>query len=208
LDLVGLDEMRARPIRQLSKGSVQRVGLAQALLNDPELVVLDEPMSGLDPMGRRDVREIILRLGREGRTVLFSSHILSDAELLCGRVAILANGRVVAGGTVADLTRGTAVRRGRGWEVAAQDVSPLAADRLAFRGLRATRIADGRYVFDVPAVERPEPVVAALAAAGARLMSVTAVGGSLEDVFVAAVSGAAPVQWNGSSVGLLEAVGS
>ena len=78
---------------------VQRVGIAQALVNDPELVILDEPMSGLDPVGRHEVRELILRLRDEGRTVLFSSHILSDAELLCTRVGILAKGRVVAHGS-------------------------------------------------------------------------------------------------------------
>ena len=82
---------------------VQRVGLAQALVNDPELVILDEPMSGLDPLGRREVREIILRLRDEGRTILFSSHILSDAELLCHRVGILSRGRLAAVGTVAEL---------------------------------------------------------------------------------------------------------
>ena len=89
LDRVGLGADRRRPIRQYSKGMVQRVGLAQALVNDSELVILDEPMSGLDPLGRRDVREIILALRDEGRTVLFSSHILSDAEMLCSRVGIL-----------------------------------------------------------------------------------------------------------------------
>ena len=100
LDLVGLGADRRRPMRQYSKGMVQRVGLAQALVNDPELVILDEPMSGLDPIGRRDVRDLILRLRDEGRTVLFSSHILSDAELLCSRVGILAKGRLVASGTL------------------------------------------------------------------------------------------------------------
>ena len=90
LDDVGLADGRRRPLRQLSKGMVQRVGLASALVNDAELIILDEPMSGLDPIGRREVRELILRLRDEGRTVLFSSHILSDAELLCSRVAILA----------------------------------------------------------------------------------------------------------------------
>ncbi len=98
LDLVGLGDDRHRRLRQYSKGMVQRVGIAQALVNDPELVILDEPMSGLDPVGRHDVRQIIVRLRDEGRTVVFSSHILPDAELLCTRVCILAKGRVVAFG--------------------------------------------------------------------------------------------------------------
>src|SRR5213076_3371770 len=94
---------------------LQRIGLAQALINDPELIVLDEPMSGLDPIGRRDVRELILELRDEGRTVLFSSHILSDAELLCTTVGILNRGRLVAAGAVHDLTSD----RTSGWEVIA-----------------------------------------------------------------------------------------
>jgi ABC-2 type transport system ATP-binding protein len=106
LDAVGIGDDRARPLRQYSKGMLQRVGLAQALVNEAELLIFDEPMSGLDPVGRRDVRELILRLRDEGRTVLFSSHILSDAEQLCSRVAILANGRLIASGAVEELTRG------------------------------------------------------------------------------------------------------
>src|SRR5438132_1184288 len=84
-----------RQLRKFSKGMLQRVGMAQALVNDPEIVILDEPMSGLDPLGRRDVRSLILRLRDRGCTAFFSSHVLSDAEALCNRVAILANGRLV-----------------------------------------------------------------------------------------------------------------
>ena len=98
LDEVGLGAERRLQLRKFSKGMIQRVGLAQALVNDPEVVFLDEPMSGLDPLGRRDVRALILRLRDEGRTVFFSSHILSDAETLCSRVAIVAGGRLMAGG--------------------------------------------------------------------------------------------------------------
>ncbi len=105
LDLVGIESDRRRPLRQFSKGMLQRVGLAQALVNDPELLIFDEPMSGLDPIGRRDVRQIILRLRDEGRTILFSSHILSDAEQLCSHVAILAKGKLIASGAVDELTR-------------------------------------------------------------------------------------------------------
>lgn len=105
LDRTGISaEDRRRPLRQFSKGMMQRVGLAQAIVHDPALIVLDEPMSGLDPIGRRDVREMILALRQEGRTILFSSHILSDAEQLCSRVAILARGRIVKAGSLAELT--------------------------------------------------------------------------------------------------------
>src|SRR5688572_21888091 len=119
LDQVGIGADRRRPLRQYSKGMIQRVGIAQALVNDPELVILDEPMSGLDPLGRREVRELIMKLRDEGRTVLFSSHILSDAELLCTRVAILAKGRLVASGALTELT--AAGRRGN--EVVASNVT-------------------------------------------------------------------------------------
>ena len=132
---------------------VQRVGLAQALVNDPELVILDEPMSGLDPIGRREVRELILRLRDEGRTVLFSSHILSDAELLCSRVGILAQGRLVASGTLTELT---AARRPRRMGSGRDAASPTRAGRAAGarRVRRVTCIADGRYSFELPADER------------------------------------------------------
>ena len=92
---------------------VQRVGIAQALINEPEVVFLDEPMSGLDPFGRREVRELILQLRDQGRTVFFSSHVLSDAEALCSRVAILAEGRLAAAGSLDELTALTH----SGWEL-------------------------------------------------------------------------------------------
>lgn len=180
LDLVGIEEDRRRPLRQYSKGMVQRVGIAQALVNDPELIVFDEPMSGLDPVGRRDVREIILRLRDEGRTVLFSSHILSDAELLCSRIAILSRGHLVASGAVSELTAGG----GRGWEVVAAGVDDRRATAWAARVRRVTQIDVGRYSFDLAADERPEPFVAELAAAGASLVSVTPLRTTLEDVFM------------------------
>jgi len=105
LELVGLERSSGIPLRRFSKGMVQRAGLAQALVNDPELVILDEPMSGLDPIGRRLVRDIILGLRRAGRTVLFSTHILSDAEALCDRVGVLRAGRLVRVGALGDLLR-------------------------------------------------------------------------------------------------------
>jgi ABC-2 type transport system ATP-binding protein len=180
LDRVGLAGDRRRPMRQYSKGMIQRVGIAQAILNDPDLVILDEPMSGLDPVGRREVRELILELRDEGRTVLFSSHILSDAELLCSRVGILARGRLVAGGTLGELTSGT----NRGWEVVAAGVTESLATRIRSRGTRATAIGPDRYSFDLAATERPEPFVAELVAGGATLVSVNPLRTTLEDVFL------------------------
>ncbi len=105
LQLVELEHARKRPIRTYSKGMQQRIGLAQALINDPELLLLDEPTSGLDPLGRMKVREIIQRLKHEGKTVFFSSHELGEVETVCDRVAILQNGELKAVGSVADLTQ-------------------------------------------------------------------------------------------------------
>jgi ABC-2 type transport system ATP-binding protein len=105
LKLVGLDEERAnRQLRKYSKGMLQRIGIAQALINDPDIVFMDEPMSGLDPIGRREVRDLMLSLRDQNKTVFFSSHILSDVEALCDRAAILAKGKLIRCGTVQQLT--------------------------------------------------------------------------------------------------------
>src|SRR5207248_3550162 len=103
LEKVGLAGRADRAIRKFSKGMVQRLGLAQALVGEPETVILDEPMSGLDPIGRKDVRDIIFKLRDEGRTVLFSTHILSDVEAVCDRVGIMVAGRLTDCGALSDL---------------------------------------------------------------------------------------------------------
>ena len=95
--MVGLDKDRAdRQLRKYSKGMLQRIGIAQALVNDPEIVFMDEPMSGLDPIGRREVRDLMLSLREQNKTIFFSSHILSDVEALCDRAAILSRGKLIA----------------------------------------------------------------------------------------------------------------
>lgn len=103
LKLTDVFQARKLQLRKFSKGMIQRVGIAQALVNDPKIVFLDEPMSGLDPIGRREVRDLILRLKLEGRTVFFSTHILNDVETLCDRVAILNRGKVIGSGLLTDL---------------------------------------------------------------------------------------------------------
>jgi len=105
LELVGLEQSAARKkqLRQYSKGMLQRIGMAQALINDPEVVFLDEPMSGLDPLGRYQIREIILSLKAQGKTIFFNSHVLSDVEKICDRVAILARGELLCMGSLQDL---------------------------------------------------------------------------------------------------------
>lgn len=105
LDLVGLAQSAARKkqLRQYSKGMLQRIGMAQALINDPDVVFLDEPMSGLDPLGRYQIREIIQSLKAQGKTIFFNSHVLSDVEKICDRVAILARGELLCNGSLHDL---------------------------------------------------------------------------------------------------------
>jgi ABC-2 type transport system ATP-binding protein len=109
LDLVGLTRSAAqkKQLRQYSKGMVQRVGLAQALINDPELIFLDEPMSGLDPLGRKQMRDIIVSLGDRGKTVFFNSHVLTEVEQICSRVGILARGELICCGTLSELLTNT-----------------------------------------------------------------------------------------------------
>jgi ABC-2 type transport system ATP-binding protein len=103
LNLVSMSKAKNLLLRKFSKGMLQRVGIAQALVNDPQLVILDEPMSGLDPVGRRDVRDIILRLREQRKTVFFSTHVLPDVEMMCDRIGILIKGRLSAVGRVQDL---------------------------------------------------------------------------------------------------------
>ena len=103
LKLVELEDARKRPIKSYSKGMQQRVGLAQALINNPDLLILDEPTSGLDPIGRMKVREIIQRLKNEGKTIFFSSHELGEVETVCDRVAIISNGQLQVEGSVSEL---------------------------------------------------------------------------------------------------------
>jgi len=128
LALVGLDSQRAnRQLRKYSKGMLQRIGIAQALVNDPEVVFLDEPMSGLDPIGRREVRDLLLSLRKQGKTVFFSSHILSDVEALCDRAAILSRGTLHRCGTVQELTGS----EDSAFEVVAVGINPSALDRFS-----------------------------------------------------------------------------
>ncbi|OQY29709.1 MAG: hypothetical protein B6244_02670 [Candidatus Cloacimonetes bacterium 4572_55] len=107
LELVGLSEARHQVLRNFSKGMLQRIGIAQALINDPKLVILDEPMSGLDPIGRKEMRDIILDLKDQGKTVFFSSHILSDVEMICDRVGIVFKGKVISVGKLEEMLSST-----------------------------------------------------------------------------------------------------
>ena len=161
LDRTGIREAADRALRKYSKGMIQRLGLAQALIGEPDLVLLDEPMSGLDPLGRRDVRDLILELGRRGTTVFFSSHILQDAEVICDRVGILVEGRLRQEGRLSDLVGD----RIRAWEVTTLGGGDeLPGELVSRREGEALRRIASRAELDrlLAAVERGGGVVVAL----------------------------------------------
>jgi len=188
LDDVGIGAERRLPLRKFSKGMLQRVGIAQTLINEPEIVFFDEPMSGLDPLGRREIRQLILRLRDRGCTVFFSSHVLADAEALCSRVAILANGRLVTAGRLSEML----AFQIHGWELVviglAEEV--LKQGQAGGQIVRATRLAEGRYALELPLTPPPERTLAELVARGATLVSLTPMRDTLEDFFVRHVSAA------------------
>ena len=188
LDTVGVGAERRLPLRRFSKGMLQRVGLAQALINDPELLFLDEPMSSLDPLGRRQVCDLILRLRSEGRTVFFSSHILADAERLCSRVAILAHGRLVSIGQVDDAD----VFGVRGWELIMSGVDESSLETLKGDGARVRPIADGRVTIELSLAPAPERVVGQLVERGGSLVSLNPIRDTLEDYFLKQVARTTP----------------
>ena len=186
LDEVGIGAERRLRLRQFSKGMLQRVGLAQAIINDPEVVFLDEPMSGLDPLGRRDVRDLILRLRAAGCTVFFSSHILSDAETLCSRVAIMAQGRLAAAGRLSEMVAFEL----KGWELIAAGVSDELRARLAGRVRAIQPMSHGRFTIQLGTDQQPEQLMAELRSSGASVESLNPIRHTLEDYFLQQVKAA------------------
>jgi ABC-2 type transport system ATP-binding protein len=184
LDQVGIGAERRLQLRGFSKGMLQRVGIAQALINEPEVVFLDEPMSGLDPLGRREIRYLILGLRDRGATVFFSSHVLADAEAMCSSVAILAGGRLVTSGSISDLLG----LRIRGWELVISGVTREVLDRMSSAFSSVTPLGRDRYTLEVPAASPPEQVLATLVAQGASLVSLNPIRDTLEDLFVRKVA--------------------
>ena len=181
---VGLDEKDwNKQLRKFSKGMLQRVGLAQALVNNPEIVFLDEPMSGLDPVGRREIRELIGELRGQGTTVFMSTHILSDIEALCDRVAILRNGRLAATGKLDELL--SASGETQVFEINLTNVSAeiLAKSILNLSGATVSATAHGARV-RIEDENQVEEILATARKAGGKLVSVQPVRQSLEELFV------------------------
>ncbi len=162
LELVGLADARDRRVEAMSKGMQQRLGLAQALVGNPRLLLLDEPTSALDPVGRRTVRQLLEELRRRGVSVLLNSHLLSEVELVCDRVAIIASGALVAEGRPADLVKP------RGVEV---------------------ETASGKRVIEGAGRDDAPRIVSDLVAAGERVFGVRVLSSTLEDVYLEAVGG-------------------
>jgi len=181
LNAVGLEESNwNKHLRKFSKGMLQRVGLAQSLLNDPEIIFLDEPMSGLDPIGRREIRELIARLRTHGKTVFMSTHILSDIESLCDEVAILSRGKLTATGNLQDLLTNNSDRQG--FEVTIANIGDSALRSIVSGSFNVNEQASGAIVTCADEVE-VEAVISAARSAGGKLISVQQVKQSLEDLF-------------------------
>ena len=184
LENVGLLDARRLPLRKFSKGMIQRIGLAQAMINDPEAVFLDEPMSGLDPLGRREVRRAILGLKGNGVTVFFSSHILPDVEALCDRVAILNRGRLQQVGALHDILKvrieaheivlaGISTETSAGLKPMCEEMIPM-GERIQLRAASPQQV---------------ESIISYALAHGAGLVSVNPIRPSLEDHFFTQVTG-------------------
>ena len=179
IERVGIKEAIDRPVRNLSKGMLQRTGFAAALIHDPELLILDEPMSGLDPVGRKDIRDLIVAEAAANKTVFFSSHILSDVEMLCDAVCILRKGEIVVSGKI-DALVDKEIRRS---EITLADASEevLAAIEKDAAGVQR---AGAKAVIEVQGEDAVRAVLSAALAAGARVEAVVPKRETLEDIFV------------------------
>ncbi len=186
LELVGMAEKGGQKVGNYSKGMQQRIGLACALLPDPELVFLDEPTSALDPIGRREVREIVRLLKRQGKTVFLNSHLLSEVEMVCDQVAIINKGRIITSGAMQELLSGrTEV------EVALNGLNREMEQKLAAFG-KVTIVNEGKFVIRLSRKEDIPLVARTVVESGGELYRLLPGSDSLEDLFVNLVEGVAP----------------
>lgn len=184
LERVGLTHARNLPLRGYSKGMNQRIGLAQALLNDPDLVILDEPQSGLDPVGRKDVRDLILSLRAQGKTVMFSSHILQDAELICDRVAILNHGNLSAIGHMSELLS----QKTHQWEVVVKGIDESKVEGWRDQAKQIIK-SKGEHLVIVEKEEMAHEVIRETLESGGTLVALTPRKQTLEDYFISELKG-------------------
>jgi ABC-2 type transport system ATP-binding protein len=179
LDLVELKPKKNTPLRYFSKGMLQRIGLAQALINDPDLVVLDEPMSGLDPLGRARVRDIILQLRDRGKTILFSSHILSDVETICSRIGIISKGKLRETGTIDSLLKNNI----KEIEIVAVDLNSEEIQNIKKIGAKVVNLNDTIMITAPDQIKR-DAILGIVSAKSGRLQSVENRRETLEDLFM------------------------
>lgn len=182
LDRVGLSRAANQPLRTYSKGMLQRIGLAQCLINDPELLILDEPTAGLDPIAHIDIRDLILELRAQGKTLFISSHQLSDVEIVCDRVAILNRGELVRMGKLEDLLSGGHV------EMIAEKVPETVLEPIRQLGGRPS-LHDGRLIVEQPDDGSIDRVIDLVRAHGGHIISVKPYRRTLEDLFVETIQG-------------------
>jgi len=182
LKTVGLEKKAAEPLRKFSKGMLQRVGIAQALINDPELIILDEPMSGLDPLGRAQIREVIQRLKEEDKTVIFSSHIIPDVEAIADRVGIIVDGKISDVGNIDDLLS----ERVHSVEITARNIDDGLVARLASRAV-VKRVVGEHTVLITDGPERANEVIDIIRGGKGGIESVEPIRMTLEDLVLSQI---------------------
>ncbi len=189
LEIVGIAGRMHSKIKTYSKGMKQRLGIAQALMHDPDLIILDEPTDGVDPMGRKEIRDLMAELKAKGHTIFLNSHLLGEVELVCDRVAILQRGELVREGTIAELTQ----TKGQ-YRIRLADGQAFPLDAVAKMGFAARPLPDNPAVTEVTLTDGQtiDPVVKAIVDRGLSLRDLQERKQSLEDVFMKTVEGAEP----------------
>ncbi|MGB9877017.1 MAG: ATP-binding cassette domain-containing protein [bacterium] len=177
LELVGLSEHRKKEVRGYSRGMLQRIGIAQCLLNDPELLILDEPTSGLDPIAHREVRELFIRLKEQGKTILLCSHQLSDVEMVCDRVGIMNKGKLVKLGKLEELLRVGEM------EIAVEGLEPGKIEQVEKVASRVYK-KDGDYLLYADGEEKAQEIIDFVRNNGGKILSIVPLRRSLEELFV------------------------